>query len=98
LATFIRGDVVVVPFPFSFNAVRRPALVLAELTGDDVILCQITSQARDRYALPLTETDFVRGGYNERVIFEPIIYGGQQHSFVFVGSVTHRKLVEVVDS
>jgi len=26
---------------------RRPALVVADLPGDDVILCQITSQSRN---------------------------------------------------
>ena len=43
---FVKGDVVVVPFPFSdlTEAKRRPALVLAELDKDDRILCQITSQ------------------------------------------------------
>ena len=37
MATLVRGDVVVVPFPFSdlSQAKRRPALVLAELEGDD---------------------------------------------------------------
>ena len=41
-----KGDVVVVPFPFSdlTQAKRRPALVLSVLEGDDLILCQITSQ------------------------------------------------------
>ena len=40
MAKFIKGDVVVVPFPFSdlTNAKRRPALVIAELEGDDLIL------------------------------------------------------------
>ena len=35
----MKGDVVVVPFPFSdlTEAKRRPALVLAELDGDDRI-------------------------------------------------------------
>ncbi len=34
---FVKGDVVVVPFPFSdlTQAKRRPALVIAELEGKD---------------------------------------------------------------
>jgi len=45
MARFVKGDVVVIPFPFSdlSQAKRRPALVLAELEGNDRILCQITS-------------------------------------------------------
>ena len=44
---FVKGDVVVVPFPFSdlTAAKRRPALVITAFPGDDVILCQITSRA-----------------------------------------------------
>jgi len=60
----VKGDVVVVPFPFSdlSLAKRRPAQVLAQLEGDDVILVQITSQAvRDRYSLPITDADFAQG-------------------------------------
>ena len=38
---FVKGDVVIVPFPFSdlTQAKRRPALVIASLSGADVILC-----------------------------------------------------------
>jgi mRNA interferase MazF len=57
---FVKGDVVAVPFPFSdlAQAKRRPALVLAELEGDDRILCQITSRGiRDRYAVELDDND-----------------------------------------
>jgi hypothetical protein len=37
MAEFVKGDVVVVPFPFSdlTQAKRRPALVIATLAGDD---------------------------------------------------------------
>jgi len=54
VARFVKGDVVVLPFPFSdlTQAKRRPALVISELKGDDVILCQITSQwIKDEYAI-----------------------------------------------
>ncbi|MCT8338403.1 type II toxin-antitoxin system PemK/MazF family toxin [Methanoculleus sp. Afa-1] len=60
----VKGDVVIVPFPFSdlSTVKRRPALVVAVPGGDDVILCQITSQqVRDRYAVGITDTDFTEG-------------------------------------
>lgn len=60
----LAGDVVVLPFPQANLQVgkRRPALVVAHLAGDDLILCQITSQARsDLYAVRLATTDFERG-------------------------------------
>lgn len=64
MGSFVKGDVVVAPFPFSdlSTTKRRPALVVATLTGDDIILCQITSQAAtDRYAIPLVDDDFANG-------------------------------------
>jgi len=41
MGRFVKGDVVVVPFPFSDLAMskRRPALVIANLAGDDLVLC-----------------------------------------------------------
>ena len=56
MGKFVKGEVVVVPFPFSdlSSTKRRPALVITSLTGDDVILCQITSKSvSDNYAIPL---------------------------------------------
>ena len=64
MAGFIKGDIVVIPFPFSdlSGSKRRPAYVLADLPGDDIILCPITSQySRDSFAVLLTETDFASG-------------------------------------
>jgi len=64
LGKFVKGDIVVLPFPFSdlSGNKRRPALVIADLYGDDVILCQITSVASsDSYAVPLDTTDFESG-------------------------------------
>ena len=60
MARFVKGDVIVVSFPFTdlTRVKRRPALVITELEGEDVILCQITSQrVKDKYAVPLDEDD-----------------------------------------
>lgn len=61
---FVKGDVVVIPFPFSDlrGLKRRPSLVLASLKGDDLILCQITSQnIKDEYSISLRPEDFESG-------------------------------------
>lgn len=57
----LRGMVVVIDFPFSDLSAskKRPALVVADWGGADVILAQITSMAnKDEYALTLETEDF----------------------------------------
>ena len=61
MGKFVKGDVVVVPFPFSdlSEAKRRTALVVAVLEGSDLILCQITSRTwQDAYAISWTTQIF----------------------------------------
>lgn len=61
---FIKGDFVVLPFPFSDLTAnkKRPALVIANLSGDEIIVCLITSQnAKDSYAISLSNDDFSSG-------------------------------------
>jgi mRNA interferase MazF len=68
MARFVKGDVVVVPFPFSdlTTAKRRPALVLATLEGDDLILCQITSRTiTDSYAVLIEDQHFTEGNLRQ---------------------------------
>jgi len=60
----LAGEVVVLPFPQTNLQAgkRRPALVVANLTGDDLILCQITSRFHsDGLSVPLAAGDFERG-------------------------------------
>ncbi len=64
MAGFVKGEIVIVPFPFSdlSSSKRRPAIVLADLQGDDIILCQITSQFNgDPYAIPITQSNLKSG-------------------------------------
>ena len=98
---FIKGDVVVVPFPFSdlSNAKRRPALVVADLKGDDLILCQITSQqVRDDYAIELTEEDFQFGSLKKKSNIRPNrIFTADKGIILYrVGRLREKKLEEVI--
>jgi mRNA interferase MazF len=71
---FVKGDVVVVPFPFSDLSAskRRPALVLFDLPGDDILLCQITSQENnDRFSISLDNIDFISGGLPSSSFIRP---------------------------
>ena len=64
MGEFVKGDIVVVPFPFSNLSAskRRPAVILANLPGDDLILSQITSRTiGDKYSI-MVETGDIDGG------------------------------------
>lgn len=74
MGQFVAGDVVVLNFPFTdlTQTKRRPALVLAVLPGDDLILCQITSQARhDSFSVTVDAEDFAEGGLSQTSRIRP---------------------------
>ena len=101
MARFVRGDVVVVPFPFSdlSQAKRRPALVLANLQGDDIILVQITSQAiSDWYSVPLSDDDFLSGKLNRSSNIRPnrIFTADSAIIRYKIGSIQPKKLGETI--
>jgi mRNA interferase MazF len=101
LADLVRGDVVVVPFPFSnlSDSKRRPALILSPLDGDDLILCQITSrQVRDRYAVPVNDQDFASGSLKQSSNVRPNRIFTADRALVLyrIGSLKIAKLDEVI--
>ncbi len=97
----MKGDVVVVPFPFSdlSRSKRRPALVLVELTGEDVILCQITSRdVKDEYAVSITDGDFTIGGLRQKSNVRPNrLFTAHSGIILYrAGTLARSKLEEVV--
>jgi len=61
---YAKGDVVVLPFPYTdlLSIKKRPALVIAALKGNNIILAQITTNQRDDEDLiSLTKKDFASG-------------------------------------
>ena len=96
----LAGEVVVLPFPQTDLQAgkRRPALVVANLTGDDLILCQITSQSRrDGYSVPLASGDFERGHLNVDSSIRPNRLFTVERSVILysAGKVKNSKLNEV---
>lgn len=73
MGRFVKGEVVVVPFPFSdlSQSKRCPALVLTNLRGDDVILCMISGRGPDEYAIPLARSDFETGALDKECHIRP---------------------------
>jgi mRNA interferase MazF len=68
------GEIVVLPFPQTNlqPGKRRPALVVADLAGDDLILCQITSQShRDSYSISLGHADCASGKLSVASVIRP---------------------------
>ncbi len=97
---FVKGDIVVLPFPFSdlSKSKKRPALVAANLEGDDLILCQITSEARiDKHSVVLSNVDFKKGNLNLTSMVRPNRLFTADKSIVLykIGSLKESKIKEV---
>lgn len=103
MGAFIKGGVVVVPFPFSdlSSTKRRPALVLASLDGDDVILCQITAAlpTNDKYAVAIKQNDFSSGSLTtDSYIRTDKIFTADSNIVLYqTAKINSTKMNEVID-
>ncbi len=101
MAEFVKGDVVIVPFPFSDLTAtkRRPALVLTTLRGNDLILCQITSRlVLDEYAVALESSDFSSGSLRQSSNIRPnrLFTADRQIILSTAGQLKTDKLAEAI--
>ena len=101
MGRFIKGDIVVINFPFSdlSGTRRRPALVIATLEGDDIVLCQITSQLKtDKYAIILNEEDYANGKLKTHSMIRPNkIFTADKNSILYLAcKIAPVKIDEVV--
>lgn len=90
------------PFPFSdlTGTKKRPALILANLEGKDLILCQITSQAvSDNYAISLDNKDFEFGSLNQQSNIRPNrIFTAEESIILYqIGKIQENKINEITD-
>jgi len=101
MARFVKGDVVVVPFPFSdlSQSKRRPALVITPLEGNDNILCQITSKnISDNYAISIDDVDFESGSLKQASNIRPnrLFTADNQIILYRLGSIKKEKLTQLI--
>lgn len=102
MGKFIKGDVVVLPFPFSnlSSAKKRPALIIADITGNDYIMLQITSKnVKDSYAIPLLGADFSSGSLNHDSNIRPnkIFTLDEKLVLYKIGHISNTKLFDCIN-
>jgi len=72
---------------------------VAALTGNDVLLCQITSKTiTDNYAIPIADTDFTSGGLRQPSNIRPNrLFTADGNIILYrAGVLTSKKVQEVV--
>lgn len=106
MASFVKGDVVVVPFPFSEadGSKRRPALVLASWARGgktDYLVCIVTSQsAADPFLIELDAADIVGGALAQKSYLRPTyLYAtGESRILRRIGALRSEKLHAAVQA
>jgi len=103
MGVFIKGDVVIIPFPFTdlAGSKKRPAFVVADLPGDDIIVCQITSKYKsDPFAFSIGAFDFISGNLPVDSFIRPNkIFTADKKLILSVAGHLNEKIInEVIDS
>ena len=101
MATFVKGEVVVLPFPYTdlSTTKKRPALVLAAPRDDEIIVCQITSQSsRGEYAVELSSDDFSDGGLSRDSYIRPNhLFTAEPNIISYsAGNLKKEKILEII--
>jgi mRNA interferase MazF len=97
----MKGEVVIIPFPYSdlSGSKRRPALIIADWGGDDVVCCQITSKSKfDGLEVELINSDFETGNLPVASNIRPnkIFTASKPTILNTAGKVSAKKYAEVI--
>src|SRR3989344_7643743 len=99
---FVRGDVIIIEFPYSNlkDVKRRPVLILKVPKGDDVIVAQITGESyEDGVEITLNKEDFKQGSLKrESYIRIDKIASIEKYLIKYkAGSLKQEKFSKVID-
>jgi len=97
---FVKGEIVVLEFPYTdlSKTKKRPSLIVANLKGDNLILCQITGQPRpDPDLINLKKEDFQSGGLQrDSFIMPSFVFTIHKSKIDYVaGKIKQEKIKEV---
>jgi mRNA interferase MazF len=99
---FVKGDVIIIEFPYSnlIDVKRRPVLILKVPKGEDVIVAQITGESyEDHVEMPLKKEDFKQGGL-KRISYLRIDKIASIEKYLIkykAGSLRQDKFNEIID-
>ena len=99
---FVKGDIVVIEFPFSNlkSAKRRPVLIIKVPKGEDVIVAQITGESYEKFVeIPIKKEDFKQGSLKrDSYIRIDKIASIEKYLIKYkAGSLKQEKFNEVID-
>ena len=100
---FVKGDVVVIEFPYSNlkDAKRRPVLILKIPKGEDIIVLQITSSSYERLVeIQIKKEDFKKGNLKKDSYIRMDKIASIDKSLIKykIGSLKQAKLNEILDN
>ena len=99
---FVRGDVIVLEFPFSnlMQVKRRPSLVIKIPNGDDIIVCQITGKSYEKSVeIPIKKEDFYKGNLKVKSYIRlDKIFSIEKSLIKYkIGSLNQEKFSEIIE-
>ena len=98
----VKGDIIVIDFPFSNlkESKRRPVLVLRVPKGGDVIVCQITGSSYEKpVEIQINQSDFKQGSLKRDSFVRIDKIGSIEKSLVKykIGSLKQEKFNNILD-
>ena len=99
---FVKGDIIVIEFPYSHlkEYKRRPVLILKVPKGEDVIVLQITSSSYEKSVeIPIKREDFSKGGLKRDSFTRLDKIASIEKSLIKykIGSLKQEKFNEILD-
>jgi len=103
MEAFVKGDIVIFPFPYTdlSNTKMRPCLVLSNEMGEDILLCQITSQKSTKgpFAIELKKSETDCGSLMiDSYIRANILFTASKHQITkVICKLKKQKYLEVIE-